>query len=200
MTLAEVFHGRAIAGRRVRVLAGHAAERLPAGARVLDVGAGDGRLAAEVARLRPDVTMRGTDVLVRAGAPVPIEPFDGKRLPAADGAYDAALLIDVVHHADDPLALLRETARVARRIVIKDHLVEGWAAVPVLSFMDRVGNARYGVALPHTYWTRAQWREALEALGLEARDWSERLGLYPPPVSWVCERSLHFVASFVPRP
>jgi hypothetical protein len=94
--------------------------------------------------------------------------------------------------------LLAEAARVARRaVVIKDHLREGLLADATLRFMDRVGNRRHGVALPHNYWTRDRWREAFQRCGLAVDRWSERLGLYPWPAAWVFDRSLHFVARMI---
>jgi hypothetical protein len=60
--------------------------------------------------------------------------------------------------------------------------------------MDRVGNARFDVSLPYCYWSRKQWGDAFTALGLVVEVWIGRLGLYPAPVSWLFDGSLHFVA------
>ena len=77
------------------------------------------------------------------------------------------MLVDVLHQTDDPMNLLREAVRVARQaIVIKDHLLQGAFAYPTLRFMDWVGNARHGVALPYNYWTPAEWHGAFDKLGL----------------------------------
>ena len=60
-------------------------------------------------------------------------------------------------------------------------------------FMDRIGNARHGVALPYNYWTSEQWDRAIRELGLRAAVWKRDLGLYPKPAQWLFERSLHFI-------
>ena len=194
-------HDRLVYGRRIRVLARHLAELLPRGAQVLDVGAGDGLLARRVLDARPDLTMRGVDILVRPRTHVPVEPFDGITLPFPDDAFDAVMMVDVLHHASDQQRLLREVSRVARAaVVIKDHLVLGALAEPTLRFMDWVGNARHGVALPYAYWSPARWREALADAGLRVVEQRQRLGLYPWPVSLVFERGLHFVALLEPAP
>lgn len=136
----------------------------------------------------------GIDVLVRETTHVPVEKYDGLTLPRGDGALDVAMLVDVLHHAEDPRRLLAEAARVARWVVIKDHLAEGWLAVPRLRLMDYVGNARHGVALRYDYWPRRGWDAAFAAAGLRVDAWNERLGLYPFPASWIFEKGLHFVA------
>ena len=103
--------------------------------------------------------------------------------------------VDVLHHTDDPNVLLAEAARVARRcVVIKDHTRDGLLAGPTLSFMDWVGNARHGVALPYNYWPRDRWRGAIERLGMSVEQWEPRIGLYPWWARWAFERGLHFVA------
>src|SRR3712207_2789159 len=150
MPLLDRVHGNLVHGRRVRVLARWLAEMLPRDGTVLDVGCGDGLLARLVADARPDLTIEGIDVLVREHTHVPVRRFDGRRIDAADGAYDAVTFVDVLHHTDDPEVLVAEAARVARRcVVIKDHTRDGPLAGPTLSFMDWVCNARHGVALPY---------------------------------------------------
>ena len=195
MSLMARVHGNYVLGRRVQVLARHLAEMLPRDASVLDVGCGDGSLAKLICDQRPDVNMRGIDVLVREPTAIPVEPFDGAHIPADDGSFDVAMFVDVLHHTDDPRLLLREARRVTRRnILLKDHTCNGLLARPVLRFMDGVGNARFGVALPYNYWTRAQWQAAFRDLHLEIEAWQSRLGLYPAWADWLFGRSLHFIA------
>ncbi len=191
----ERVHAGYAAARRVRVLADHFAPLLPEGASLLDVGCGDGRLTHLLATRRPDLQVRGIDVSVRPGAAVAVTPFDGARIPDADDSVDAVLFVDVLHHADDPKALLAEGARVARRhVLIKDHRLDGPLAGATLRFMDRVGNARFGVALPCEYWPEPLWLETFAQLGLGIEHFTREVGLYPPPFSWIFDRGLHFVA------
>lgn len=187
-------HGRHHETRRLRVLGRQLRELLPPGARVLDVGCGDGLLTRHLAE-EGGLVVRGADVLVRPAAHVPVVPFDGRRLPFADRAFDWVLLVDVVHHAEDPEGLLREAVRVADRgLVLKDHLLQGPAADATLRFMDRVSNLRHGVDLPYHYWTPRRWEEAFARLGLRAEARRTRLHLYPWPASLLFDRGLHFVA------
>lgn len=94
---------RLCAGAHPAVLA---AVRPLTGRRVLDVGAGDGRLAralrgagAHVVAVDPDPDMAG----LAAGLP---------DLPFEDGAFDVVVACFVLNHVDDPRASAAELARV----------------------------------------------------------------------------------------
>jgi len=67
------------------------------------------------------VVITGIDVLVRDHAHGPVVKFDGTSIPFPDRSFDTLVFVDVLHHTNDPVLLLREAARVARNtIVIKD--------------------------------------------------------------------------------
>ena len=195
MSLIEAVHDRHVLRRRARVLSNLLADVIPRHARLLDVGCGDGEIARQVGQIRPDLQIRGVDVLVRPDACIPVELHDGERLPYDDKSYDVITLIDVLHHCDAPLEVLRESTRVARRaVVIKDHTREGLAATSTLRLMDSVGNYRHGIALPYNYWRRSEWQNVFDQLGMETEVYLDRLNLYPWPASVVFDRSLHFIA------
>ena len=195
MNLTEHLHGRYVHNRRTRVLSEHLAKLIPQDFHILDVGCGDGMLAHLITQKRPDLDLRGIDVLVRDRTYIPIVKFDGQRIPYDDASFDGVMFVDVLHHTHDPMLLLREAVRVARTaIVIKDHTRNGFCAGPTLHFMDTVGNARHGVALPYNYWPRQKWLQAFDMLGLKVGVWTTKLGIYPWPASWIFDRSLHFVA------
>lgn len=185
--------------RRVEVLSSHLADLVPRDASVLDVGAGDGRLAVRLMERRSDLRISGVDVLVRPDTMIPVQQFNGETLPLADRSVDVVMMVDVLHHASAQMALLRETARVAAQaIVIKDHFVRGPLARPTLRFMDWVGNARHGVSLPYSYWTPGEWDAAYASAGLRAITRRDALGLYPWPASMLFDRGLHFITVLEP--
>ena len=115
--------------RRVRVLAEHLADQLDGGDTVLDVGCGDGSIAQAIMTHKPQLKFEGIDVLLRPHSAIPVQVYDGDRIPFADKSFDWVTIVDVLHHTDEPARVLAECARVARRgVVIKDHLREGFGA------------------------------------------------------------------------
>jgi SAM-dependent methyltransferase len=184
----------------VRVLSRHFAELLPPGAKVLDVGCGDGRIGTIVQSLRPDVEVTGLDIAVRHDAQIPVQEFDGRTIPIEDNAVDVVMLVDVLHHADDPIGLLSEVVRVAdRAVLLKDVTPLGPGSNATLMFMDWVGNSRHGVPLPYKFWTQEEWREAFASLGLAVDASRRRLGLYSLPWSLLFEKRMHFILRLVPQ-
>ncbi len=105
-----------MAGYRKRALAGLAG-------RVIEVGAGNGlnfahypAAVTRVLAVEPDPYLRGAAAQRAAQAPVAVEIADGvaERLPAADGAFDAAVLTLVLCSVADQRAALAEVWRVVR--------------------------------------------------------------------------------------
>lgn len=195
MNFIETIHERYIHEHRVNVLSRCLSEILPVGINVLDVGCGDGRLSASLAAMRPDIKISGLEVMVRPSTKINVSEFDGCTIPCEDNSHDVVLFVDVLHHAEDACFLLKEAGRVARRmVVIKDHQLKGFLAKRTLRFMDWIGNARHGVALPYCYWTYEQWQEMFKDLGFDVISWNSVLGLYMWPLSYCFDRSLHFLA------
>ncbi len=199
MNIALVLRDGPMALRRARILARHMAPLIPRGGVVLDVGSGNGLVGKTILDLRTDLIISAFDVRVPARAHLPVRQFDGRALPHGDASVDAVLLADVLHHADDPMRLLFEAARVARRaIIIKDHIQVSWFDRQTLRFLDWANGAPRAAATPGNYWTAGEWTLALQRVGTAIETWNTDLGLYPWPVSGLFDRSLHFVARLGP--
>jgi SAM-dependent methyltransferase len=190
-----LLHDKMVFQRRVTVLSDALARMIPAGARVLDVGCGDGTIAALIMKKRPDVAISGIDILVRSKTLIPVTPFDGAKIPFEDKTFDAVMFNDVLHHTDDPSVLLAEARRVAKDcVVLKDHFCDGLLARQTLSFMDWVGNAPHGVVLPYNYLSSGQWSEVFSNVHLRVDAEVDKLGLYAWPFALLFDRRLHFIA------
>jgi ubiquinone/menaquinone biosynthesis C-methylase UbiE len=140
------------------------------------------------------------DVLIRPRTLIPVTQFDGDRVPFESRSFDYVTIVDVLHHTNDPAAVLREACRVARKgVVIKDHLLSGIGAGATLRLMDWVGNRGHDVVLPFNYLTGAQWDDAIRRANLRVVKWEDSLGLYPLIARPIFERHLHFLALTVPN-
>ena len=191
-------HQRLVQNRRRQRLAEILRDLIgPESLQVLDVGCGSGEVAERLQLVLPQLQLQGVDVKVRPETRIPVQSFDGRKLPFADDSFDYCLLVDVLHHTEDPQELLSECLRVARiGVVVKDHLCENpWDRLR-LRFMDFVGNWGHGVVLPYNYLSRQQWRRLGTDLQFMATRWREKLHLYPPLASWLFDSGLHFVARF----
>lgn len=187
-------HATVVFNRRIRTLATHIAAHLDHGS-VLDVGCGDGALAKAIAGLNPKLAFEGIDVFLRPVVAIPARLFDGTTIPFNNGSFDWITVCDVLHHTDDPTAILKECGRVARRgIVIKDHLREGLLADSTLRLMDWVGNRGHGVRLPYNYLSKKEWDQTFADANLNPVQWQTRLNLYPAPFTYIFDRKLHFVS------
>lgn len=175
---------------RVRRLSG-TIQPLLRGRRILDVGCGDGRLGACLREVGQGCDVLGADVFPRLDCRIPVSAFDGAQLPFADHSFDTALLVDVLHHAQQPTRLLAECARVAARVVVKDHLCSNAFDRWMLALMDWVGNRAHGVHLPYRYLNAAQWDVLICEAGLVKRAQESLRGLYPFPFSLLFSRSMH---------
>jgi 2-polyprenyl-3-methyl-5-hydroxy-6-metoxy-1,4-benzoquinol methylase len=117
---------------------------LPAGSRVLDVGAGNGLFVAEACAwgLRAagiDLDEEGVSAGRRGGLDLAVETA-GQRAASEPGAYDAVTLSHVIEHVSDPVGLLRECATLVR----PGGTV--WIATPNLA---AAGHRRFGKAWLH---------------------------------------------------
>jgi SAM-dependent methyltransferase len=109
--------------------------------RLIDVGCGFGSygrglLADGYDWMGAEVNAADCAELARLG--LPHRQVDGRTLPFADAAFDAALCIEVLEHIEEPRAFLREVARVApRQLIVSvpncellgylwDHLATPW--------------------------------------------------------------------------
>lgn len=190
----RALRARFVRERRADLLADAIVPLLAGSRRILDVGCGDGRLAARVRARLPGAFVGGADVLPRPPVAVPLVRYDGSRLPYANGSFDAAMLVDVLHHAKDPTATLSEAVRVSRLVVIKDHLRHGPWSAAMLGFLDWIGNRPYGVGLEYGYLGLEEWRRLFASLSLEVDRWEEGLDLYPAPFNLVFRPAYQFVA------
>ena len=87
------------------------------GRRLVDIGGGTGNYARALRDegWDPVVVDREPAMLARAaGKGLETVHGDAQRLPLADAGFDAAMLVSMLHHVEDPAAALAEAQRVLR--------------------------------------------------------------------------------------
>lgn len=133
--------------------------RIPAAARILDIGGATGVHAAALAALGHDVVLIDP-VPAQVAEAARVGTFeavvgDARRLECEDDAFDAALLLGPLYHLagrQDRLTALREAARVVRP--------GGWVFAAAIPRLGRLTATTAGEALPHPF--PASWVALLE--------------------------------------
>lgn len=192
--LIKFFHDKVVYSRRMERLTVLIEEMIRGGENILDIGCGDGRIDFDLMQRNKEIDIKGLDVLIRAKTYIKVKKYDGYHIPMASNSVDMIMLIDVLHHVDDPKRLMKELVRVSTSwIIIKDHIRSGICSYLKLRLMDYVGNAHYHVRLPYNYMTREQWKQLFEENGLYIEEYKEDLHLYSGIFHWLFDRKLHFI-------
>ncbi|MEO1321944.1 MAG: class I SAM-dependent methyltransferase [Pseudomonadota bacterium] len=92
--------------------------------------------------------------------------YDGSQMPFADGAYDTALLLTVLHHIADPEPVLLEAMRAARRVIIIEDVYDTAWQRKYTKVADSITNLEF-IGHPHSNRSDAEWRETFSRLGFE---------------------------------
>jgi SAM-dependent methyltransferase len=145
---------------RVQLIANAIADLVSPVSSMLDIGSSDGLLARATADRIGATEVRGVDVKLQPSPAIPVDAYDGHTLPFESGRFDLVTICDVLHHADDPLAIVREAIRVLKpdgALVIKDHFRWGRWSNGVLLAMDIVGNYKAGVLVRGKYLSPPDW-------------------------------------------
>jgi ubiquinone/menaquinone biosynthesis C-methylase UbiE len=145
------------------------------GSHVLDIGCNDGYLANLLIKKNQTLHIIGADVQITHQGYIPSVIYDGKNLPFPDASYDVVMAVDVLHHTEDIMVVLREMSRVSKyNVLIKDHVWDGnritWM---ILSFFDWCTNAPYGIRCAYNYPTFDQWQRYFNALSLTIQEYTQ---------------------------
>ena len=134
------------------------------------------------------------DVLIQKHNLIKIQQYDGHSFPFPDNCFDTVMFIDVLHHTNFSVQLLKEAFRVARRhVIIKDHLCESRLAWCTLMILDWAGNMPYKIKVPCNYFSRVQWEKNFQKASLIVDTWHSSVKTYPLPLSLVFDRYYNFI-------
>jgi SAM-dependent methyltransferase len=188
-------HHRAIHLPRVERVTRSLAAQIGRAGSLLDIGCGDGSVAVGIGAAIGATRLAGVDVLVRPETAIPVTPYDGEHLPFADGAFEAVVISDVLHHCEHPAIVLREALRVAARVVaIKDHFRFDRLSGAILLAMDQVGNAGPGVLVRGTYFTGGEFAALVHDAGGRVTGLEWPLRIHDLPWRLITQDRLQFTA------
>ncbi len=143
----------------------------------LDFGSGDGYFASQLPQRAKLTAITPVDVVERAQSFIRPQLYAGDKLPFADGAFELAYSVDVLHHCPDPMAALADLARCSSRyLMLKDHNHGGAWGKLTLGLLDEIGNRRFGIPSPYLYqhdWAWVKW--------IESHGFGRRLFIHPMP-------------------
>ncbi|MCP4439059.1 MAG: methyltransferase domain-containing protein [Aureispira sp.] len=131
---------------------------------ILDIGCGNGLVTDNLRQQNFQVTPMDVGDLSILESVKPIV-YDGEHIPFEDQEFSAALLLTVLHHTDDPIAVLKETKRVAKRIVIIEDIYSNVVQKYMTYAMDTLVNLGHSNM---TYQNKSdkEWKVCFEELGL----------------------------------
>ena len=173
------------------------ARSIPRGSQVLDVGCGNGFIAHHLSAIL-DTSVVGIDVSTSTEAAIEYRRFDGTHFPLADDSVDAVLLCYVLHHTQDPGAVLNEVRRVLRNgglAIIYEDIPATWWDKGVCWIHNRQWKNRTG---PCTFRTESEWIELFDSFGfgpVNQRRLSRWRNLAHP-----VRRSFHILGKSAERP
>lgn len=194
--LSSIFHKLFIYDRRMSQLHNHLSSTITKYNcnNVLDIGAGDGKIDKMI-QDSCNNKITGIDVLVRDVTYIPVTEYDGYHIDMENDSVDATMMIDVLHHTDDPSVVFNEAVRVSKKyIIVKDHIRSNWISYVKLKMMDYVGNKHYSVRLPYNYLTKNEWNKLFKDASVKVVGLNKDLNLYTGLFHLLFDRNLHFIA------
>lgn len=151
----------------------------------IDIGSGPGSLL-EVMRARGYV-VDGLDITDSAYRnELKAKLYDGHTMPYAGKQYDSSLLSTMLHHTPDPDHILREAARISKRLIIIEDVYEG----PVMEWLTKRFDSLMNLEFrghPHTNRTDRQWKNTFSKMGMTL------ISAEIYPVAWIFRQAVYVV-------
>ena len=95
------------------------------GSKILDLGCGSGIVGKKFQDYFKSQLI-GIDIKNNLIEKIPFQIFDGKNIPFPETTFDFVLINYVLHHTSEPVLLLKEAKRVAKKIIVYEDLPEGF--------------------------------------------------------------------------
>jgi len=161
------------------------------GQKVLDLGSGSGHIAQQIVK-NHDAEVTCVDVVNYNRTNLSLVIYDGRNLPLKDASFDVVLLFFVLHHASDPIQVLKEsvrTLRVGGTIIILEDIYNSRFECLAIKILDRIYNQSLDhVATPFCFRNAEEWERVFAGSNLAIASKRFFRCLYPPTI-----RNVQFV-------
>jgi len=169
----------------------------------LDVGCGDMLIAENISKFLPETDWVCIDIYNLTPEQIKdprwkkYKRFHGSQIPFQDKSFDVVLLCDVLHHAErNKSLLLKESKRVGKIVIVKDHFEYSIYSRFLLRMMDFFGNWPYGVNIPHKYFSKTEFENICINEGLSITELKIGINLYGHLglLRWLLKPEWQFIA------
>ena len=148
------------------------------GSRVLDLGCGCG-IAGKTFQDFFRAEVFGVDIKDYRVSSLPFQIYDGFHLPFPNDSFDTVLISYVLHHAEDPIILLKEAKRTARdKVIIYEDLLDGFFSslfckIHGISFAKLIGDYN-----KLSFRSEKEWENVFDKIGLNVI-FKKRINSFP---------------------
>ena len=152
--------------RAARKMCQEAAKFIQKGSKILDIGCGSGIIAKNFQEFF-QAELIGIDIQDKRIFPINFQIINSYHYPFPDNSFDTVLINYVLHHSDDPAALLNEAKRVAKdKIIIYEDLPEGFVSRLFCKIHGKVFDKFFENPSKTSFTTEKQWEEVFEKIKL----------------------------------
>ena len=135
------------------------------GEKILDLGCGSA-IVAKAFQNFFQAKVIGVDIKDQRVFDIPFEIINGRELPFPEKSFDTVLINYVLHHSQEPEALLKEAKRVAKKIIIYEDLPENLFSKIYCKIHGFTFNKFFQKNNNLSFKTAKEWEEIFQKLGL----------------------------------
>jgi len=134
--------------------------------KILDLGCGSGGLA-KILISKYNLSVFGLDIKDTRIHQIPFRIFCGEKIPFPENYFDGVLISFVLHHAKDPISLLKEAKRVGKFLILFEDVPENFFQKIFCWIHFITWNLFFGKTEKFFFLKTKEWQKIFKNLGLE---------------------------------
>ena len=154
---------------------------------ILDLGCGNGLFAHALQDVPNISKVCGVDVVDYRKTDIDFRLYkEGSQIPFDDDTFDITFIIEVLHHSEDAIHLLKEAQRVTNsQSVIFEDIVTTKRRLKFMKMFDILMNIRHGVNTPFCFKPEIEWLSIFSNLNLNCENILD-YNFYSVPTPQLC--------------